>query len=111
MPRRTEPHPLCEKIGRRIEDMRIEKNLNLEALSDRCSSGKGHLSNIERGLVAQTVVTLDRLAHGLDERPFTLLLFPEENRFDRLVEMLRTMTPAERNEIERQAKQILKRRK
>ena len=110
MPRRLEPDPFCEKVGRRIEDVRISKDLTLEALGYRCASGKGHLSSVERGLAAITVVTLDRIAKGLDERLFTMLLFPAENRFDRLVEMLRTMTPAERNEVERYAKQILKRK-
>jgi transcriptional regulator with XRE-family HTH domain len=106
MPVRSEPEPFSQQIGWRIEDLRLEKNLTMEAVAYRCGTAKGHLSNVERGLAAATAKSLAKIAKGLGERVFTLLLFPKEDRFDRLVDELRKLTPAQRKQVETFVKEL-----
>ena len=66
MPRRAEPDPLCLAVGQRLRALRTEAGLTLEQLAARTALGsKGHLSNLEKGLVCPTVQTLKSLADAL----------------------------------------------
>jgi len=105
MPRRREPDPLARAVGLRIRQLREDAGLTLEGLafeSARANEGsraykhelsfsKGHLSNLERGLVAPNVLTLQALADALQVDLLDLVTFPDAGDRQRLVELTRTL--------------------
>jgi transcriptional regulator with XRE-family HTH domain len=102
MPRRQEPDPLSLAVGQRIKQLREEAGLTQEQLAYGSELGsKGHLSNIERGLVRPTVMTLKVLADFLGVLPLDLLNFPEEGERQRVIEQTRGMKPAELRQLRR----------
>lgn len=66
MPNRKIPDPAAARIGARVRDLRLEKNMSLQALETACGVSKGHLSSIERGLVVMNVATAARIANALN---------------------------------------------
>lgn len=46
------------QIGRKIKDLRIQKNLTQEELADRCELSKGFISQLERDLTSPSIATL-----------------------------------------------------
>lgn len=90
MPRRLEPDPLSLAVGQRIKQLREEKGLTQEQLAYGSEMGsKGHLSNIEKGLVHPTVHTLKALADCLGVMLVDLVNFPEEGERQRAIERTR----------------------
>ena len=56
MPRLAAPDPLSEAIGRRVRVLRTELGLTQERLAFESGTiGKGHLSDLEKGLLRPTV--------------------------------------------------------
>jgi len=92
MPRRREPDPLAQAVGQRIRQLREEAGLTMEKLAFESELGsKGHLSNIERGLVRPTVQTLQVLADRLGVLLLDLVTFPERDERQRLVDRTRSL--------------------
>jgi XRE family transcriptional regulator, regulator of sulfur utilization len=52
-------------LGERIQGLRAERGLTLQALADRSQVSVSMLSAVERGAKAPTIVVLDRIAGGL----------------------------------------------
>lgn len=95
MPRRDKSHPSAEKVGQRIRELRQERGLTMEKLAYESEmDSKGHLSNIERGLVMPTVATLEKLAEGLETSVVDLVNAPGADPRAQLIELTRMM-PAE----------------
>ena len=46
------------QIGKKIKDLRIQKNLTQEELADRCELSKGFISQLERDLTSPSIATL-----------------------------------------------------
>ena len=92
MPRRTVVDPEAEIIGKRIRALREEHGLGLEELAHAADFSKGHLSNLERGLVMPTVATLKVLPDHLGVLVGDLVTFPEDGPRQALIELTRTMT-------------------
>jgi transcriptional regulator with XRE-family HTH domain len=93
MPRRIEPDELALQVGRRIREIRIEEGLTIQELADTSELGsKGHLSNMERGLVRPNIQTLKQLADGLGVLPLDLMTFPHDDVRQRLVDLTRQLT-------------------
>lgn len=87
MPRLKEPDPLSQAIGQRIRELRDEKGLTLEQLAYGSElSSKGHLSNLERGLVRPTVQTLKVLADHLGVLVADLVNVPRNGEREMLIE-------------------------
>jgi transcriptional regulator with XRE-family HTH domain len=64
--------------------------MTMEKLAYESDLGsKGHLSNIERGLVMVTVKTLKTIAEGLGVHPGDLLVFPESGTREALIDASR----------------------
>jgi transcriptional regulator with XRE-family HTH domain len=95
MPRRTEPSPYATKVGARIRELRIEQGMSLAHLADISSLSEGHLSSVERGLVAITIETIYRVAQGFGVSPMLLLAFPEEDESATIADLVRKMPPNE----------------
>jgi transcriptional regulator with XRE-family HTH domain len=95
MPRRRRPDPLAQQVGKRIRELREEADLTLEKLGwsedEEERSGKGHLSNLERGLAVPTVKTLQVLADRLGVALVDLVNFPASNNRAKLIEFTRKM--------------------
>ena len=90
MPRRREPDPLAQAVGKRIRQLREEAGLTLEKLAFESELGsKGHLSNLERGLARPTIHTLKVLADRLEVSVLDLLTFPEQGDRQKLVDLTR----------------------
>ena len=93
MPRRREPDAFAVAVGRRIQALRQEAGLTMEKLAYESDLGsKGHLSNLERGLVRPTIETLRVLAERLGCLPLDLLTFPEQDARQTLVELSRKLS-------------------
>lgn len=45
-------------IGKKIKELRMEKNLTQEELADRCELSKGFISQLERDLTSPSIATL-----------------------------------------------------
>jgi transcriptional regulator with XRE-family HTH domain len=112
MPRRTEPDAQTAKIGARLRELRLERNMSLGDLADASEVSKGHLSSIEYGLAAITVQTILRLAKGLALPPLYLLASPADDDRDHVVELVRKLPAQEvvklRRELVKTAKETAK---
>lgn len=86
VPRRSQPDPLAVAVGRRVRELRAAKGLNLEKLAWAGGmSSKGHLSDLEHGLVVPTIATLHAIAEQLDVELLDLVTFPDRSPRHRLV--------------------------
>ncbi|MBK8999615.1 MAG: helix-turn-helix transcriptional regulator [Myxococcales bacterium] len=95
MPRRDKPDPLAKAIGQRIRQLREEAGLTLEKLAYESELGsKGHLSNLERGLVRPTAHTLRIIADRLGVLVLDLVTFPDEDDRQAATDELRRVKPA-----------------
>jgi transcriptional regulator with XRE-family HTH domain len=92
MPRLKEPTALTKKVANRICKLREEYGMNQEELARASHVSKGHLSNIEKGLVRITIQTIEKLAAGFKLELFDLFAFPELNGRHKLVDRSRRPT-------------------
>jgi len=80
-------------VGQRIRDIREEEGLTIQELAETSELGsKGHLSNMERGLVRPNIQTLKQIADGLGVLPLDLMTFPKHNVRQKLVDLTRQLT-------------------
>jgi transcriptional regulator with XRE-family HTH domain len=94
MPRRIAPDKLAQAVGRRIRELRKQRGLTIQQLADESEIGsKGHLSNIEHGLVRPNIYTVKQVADGLGVLPLDLLTFPDKSLRERLIELSRKLSP------------------
>ncbi|UQA63450.1 helix-turn-helix domain-containing protein [Polyangium aurulentum] len=73
----------------RVRELRREKNLTIARLAKASGLSKGHVSNMEHGLVLMTLGTIVAIAKGLEIPPFLLILFPEDDPIAGIVERVR----------------------
>src|SRR6476660_7713625 len=93
MPRRIAPDDLSLLVGGRIREIRREEGLTIQELAETSELGsKGHLSNMERGLVRPNINTLKQVANGLGVLPLDLLTFPKDDIRQRLVDATRRLS-------------------
>lgn len=109
MPRRVEPDPLSEAIGRRVRALRAERGLTQEKLAYESGTiSKGHLSDLEKGLLRPTAQTLKGVADCLGVHLLDLVTFPEEGPRQALVDATRGLAPSAVAELLRDARQRLR---
>jgi len=66
--------------------------MTIEQLAQESAAGsKGHLSNIERGLVRPNIYTLQRVADGLGVKPLDLMTFPKRSLREKVVDLTRRL--------------------
>lgn len=69
--------------------------MTIQELADESATGsKGHLSNIERGLVRPNIQTLKQVADGLGVEPYDLMIVPQRSVRERLVDLTRNLSGA-----------------
>jgi transcriptional regulator with XRE-family HTH domain len=111
MPRRDEPDSLSLAVGERIRALRTEEGMTIEQLAEQSETGsKGHLSNIERGLVRPNINTLKQVADGLGVKPLDLLTFPRRSVREKLIDLTRNLKTSRLMEMVRSALRWLRKR-
>jgi transcriptional regulator with XRE-family HTH domain len=108
MPRRNEADPSTLKVGDRLRELRLERNMSLAELADAADLSKGHLSSVEHGLAAITIQTISRLAKGLDVSPLYLLTFPGDDDRDQIAELVRKLPAPELAKLKRELTKMVK---
>ncbi|MCX5814158.1 MAG: helix-turn-helix transcriptional regulator [Proteobacteria bacterium] len=68
---------LLQSIGRKIQSIREKRGITQETLEDRTGINAKYISAIECGQKNITVLTLEKIAKGLDAELFELLVLPE----------------------------------
>jgi len=53
-------------FGKRLRELRIERNLSQGELADRCGSNRPFISNLERGVKVPSLTMILRLSNALD---------------------------------------------
>jgi transcriptional regulator with XRE-family HTH domain len=111
VPRREKPDALSLAVGARIRQLREELGITMETLAYESEVGsKGHLSNIERGLVRPTAFTLNSLAERLGVELADMVTFPDAtSERGRLLELTRQMAPARVRLLVAEAEEIVAR--
>lgn len=74
--------------------------MTIEQLAEESNTGsKGHLSNIERGLVRPNIYTLKQIADGLGVKALDLLTFPKKSARERLIDLTRHLSLTKLTEL------------
>ena len=84
------------EIGKKIRDLRIQKNLTQEELADRCDLSKGFISQLERDLTSPSIATLidilqclgTDLKHFFNDSDDDQISFKETDYFEKIDEEL-----------------------
>lgn len=84
------------EIGKKIKDLRIQKNLTQEELADRCELSKGFISQLERDLTSPSIATLidilqclgTDLKHFFNDSDDDQISFKETDYFEKTDEVL-----------------------
>ncbi len=111
MPRRTTPSPFSSKVGARIRELRIERDLSLGQVAEAGAMSKGHLSSVEHGLAAITVETIDKIARALGLLPMDLLTFPDDEAREEVGDLVRYLPANEVAKLRRELRARLGLRK
>ncbi len=110
MPRRTQPHPTAARVGARIRQLRLERNMSLADLANASGVSKGNISSLENGLLAITIETLDRLAKGLALPLFAAFPLQENDERDQIADLVRRLPPAHLEKLRREVIRMLQSR-
>jgi putative transcriptional regulator len=62
-----------KKVGKRIKDLRTDKEWNQDEFAFYASIHRAHIGKIENGLIAVTIDTLYKCARALEVEPNDLL--------------------------------------
>ena len=100
MPRRNEPDDLALKVGQRIRELREDNGMTIQQLAETSEIGsKGHISNMERGLVRPNIQTLKQVADGLGVLPLDLMTFPKLDLRQKLIDLTRAVSRVKIGEL------------
>ncbi len=67
---------ILSSVGAKIQNIREKKGITQDQLGERTGMSPKYISAIERGKKNLTVLTLEKVAKGLDVEPFELLVLP-----------------------------------
>lgn len=104
---RAVPDPLAAKVGKRIRDLRREKQISFDAFVGETELGRGTVSELERGLVVPTIGTLARIAEVLEVALLDLVTFPTEDARQDLVDLSRNLPQPQLKGMVREIKTFL----
>jgi transcriptional regulator with XRE-family HTH domain len=57
--------PIVKKFGKRVRQLRLERDLTQEALGDKCGLDLSYIGRIERGEQNSSLVVIGMIAKGL----------------------------------------------
>lgn len=84
--------------------------MTLDELAEQSDGSKGHISNIERGLVRPNIQTLKQVADGLSVKPLDLMTFPRKSLREKLVDLTRHLSTTKLGELVRAVVRWLRQR-
>ncbi|MCC9018749.1 helix-turn-helix domain-containing protein [Flavobacterium lipolyticum] len=58
-------HSLQQKVGKRIQEIRIQKNFSQQELASKCNFEKSNMSRLENGNSNATLSTLEKVCDAL----------------------------------------------
>jgi transcriptional regulator with XRE-family HTH domain len=61
-------HDIAKQFGRRVREVRLERELSQEALAAKADLDRAFLSGIERGVENPTLFTIQAIADALEIR-------------------------------------------
>jgi len=85
----AEPDSFATKLGARMRDLRLEKNLSLADLRRAGGLTPSQMSVAERGLAAVSMTTLFAVARAVGVPPFIVLALPDRDAFAAVLEEIR----------------------
>ena len=56
---------LQQKVGKRIQEIRIQKNISQQELAAKCNFEKSNMSRLENGNANATLTTLEKVCDAL----------------------------------------------
>ncbi len=71
---RRRPEPVAKAVGETIKRLRRERRFSFDAFVEETGLGRGYISELERGMVVPTVLTLKRVADVLEVTMADLVL-------------------------------------
>jgi len=66
---------LQQKVGKRIQEIRIEKNISQQDLASKCNFEKSNMSRLENGNANATLSTLEKVCNALEIEYIELFKF------------------------------------
>ena len=69
----TDGNHIEKAFGQVIRELRLERNLSQEKLSELCNLDRSYVSEIERGEKTVSIRTIMKIALGLDLKPSLLI--------------------------------------
>jgi transcriptional regulator with XRE-family HTH domain len=66
---------LQQKVGKRIQEIRIEKNISQQDLASKCNFEKSNMSRLENGNANATLSTLEKVCNALEIEYIELFRF------------------------------------
>lgn len=82
---------LKKLLGKRIKEIRVERNLTQEDLSELTEIGASSISKIESGHFHPTDENLERIAKALNVEPYKLYMFNHQKDTKELLKDIQTM--------------------
>ena len=67
---------ILSSVGAKIQSIREKKGITQDQLGEKTGMSSKYISAIERGKKNLTLLTLEKVAQGLDVEPFELLVLP-----------------------------------
>ena len=89
----------AKRVGRRLRQLREERNLTQEKLAYECDRSKSYVCEIESGKKVPSLAALGAFADRLGVRVFDLLVFPDDGVRERLVDATRRLAPSAISEL------------
>jgi transcriptional regulator with XRE-family HTH domain len=66
---------LQEKVGKRIQEIRIEKKISQQELASKCNFENSNMSRLEAGRANATLSTLEKVCEALEINVIELFKF------------------------------------
>jgi len=89
----------AKRVGRRLRQLREEKQLTQEKLAYECGRSKSYLCEIEAGKKVPSLGALAEFAARLGVTPYDILVFPDDGARERLIDATRGLGAPEIAEL------------
>lgn len=81
----------AKRVGRRLRQLREERQLTQEKLAYECGRAKSYVCEIESGKKVPSLALLAEFADRLGVPVFDLLVFPDDGQRERLIDATRAL--------------------
>ncbi len=106
MPRLKQTDAQARAIGQRVLELLAERKRSQEKLAYESSVPKATITNLIKGRARPSIVTLTKIADGLDVELLDLFTQPGESERHRLIDRTRMLTRAALRELADAAERV-----